>query len=63
MPKLAEAALRGQLTFLQDHLLNWIDRFVIDSKAAAGGGFYANLATFTQAYLQADAEATAEVVE
>ncbi len=59
----AEAALRGQLTFLQDHLLNWIDRFVIDSKAAAGGGFYANLATFTQAYLQADAEATAEVVE
>ena len=36
----AETALSAQLSFLRDHLLNWIDRFVVDAKKADDGGFY-----------------------
>ena len=43
-------------------LLNWVPAFVRDMKASAESGFYAHLATFTEAYLAADAEALAEVV-
>lgn len=59
----AETALSAQLSFLRDHLLNWIDRFVVDAKKADDGGFYGDLAAFTQAYLEADVDAVAEVVE
>lgn len=59
----AERQLRAQLTFLQEHLLNWIERFIGDTMKAAEEGFYFDLAAFTNAYLKADAQALAEVVE
>ena len=59
----AEAALRDQLTFMREHLLNWIDPFIADMLKAAEGGFYAHLASFTEAYLKADEAALSEVVE
>ena len=58
----AEAALAEQRAFVRAHLLNWVPAFVRDMKASAESGFYAHLATFTEAYLAADAEALAEVV-
>lgn len=59
----AERQLRAQLSFLQEHLLNWIERFIGDTMKAAEEGFYFDLAAFTNAYLKADAQALAEVVE
>ena len=59
----AEAALRDQLTFVREHLLNWIEPFVSDAREAAGGGFYADLASFTKEFLVADEAALVEVVE
>lgn len=59
----AEAALSDQRSFLHDHLLNWVPALARDMRGSAEGGFYAHLATFTEAYLSADAEALAEVVE
>lgn len=59
----AEVVLREQATFLQEHLLNWITPFAADVRKAAEGGFYERLATFTEAFLAADAEALGEVVE
>lgn len=59
----AEVALAQQRAFLQEHLLNWVPAFARDMKASAEDGFYAHLATFTESYLHADAEALAEVVE
>lgn len=59
----AEASLRDQLSFVREHLLNWVPLFAKDMRAAAEGGFYEHLANFTEAYLKADAEAVAEVVE
>lgn len=59
----AERQLRVQLAFVQEHLLNWIERFAADVRKAAEGGFYFHLATFTEAYLHADAVALADVVE
>lgn len=58
----AEAALAEQRAFVRAHLLNWVPAFARDMKASAESGFYAHLATFTEAYLAADAEALAEVV-
>lgn len=58
----AEEALRDQLTFAREHLLNWIEPFVVDMQKAAEGGFYAHLAAFTEAYVKADEEALSEVV-
>ena len=58
----AEAALLDQLTFVREHLLNWIDRFIADMQKAAEGGFYEHLALFTEAYLKADEAALSEVV-
>lgn len=59
----AERQLRAQLAFVQEHLLNWIERFAADVRKAAEGGFYFHLATFTEAYLRADAAALTDVVE
>ena len=59
----AERQLRVQLAFVQEHLLNWIERFAADVRKAAEDGFYFHLATFTEAYLRADAAALADVVE
>lgn len=59
----AERQLRTQLAFVQEHLLNWIERFAADVRKAAEGGFYFHLATFTEAYLRADAAALTDVVE
>lgn len=58
----AERALRRQAEFLQQHLLNWVDPFIADMKRADEGGFYERLATFTEAYVRADADAVAEVL-
>ena len=58
----AEAALAEQRAFVRAHLLNWVPAFARDMKASAESGFYAHLATFTEAYLAADVEALAEVV-
>ena len=59
----AEASLAAQRLFLHDHLLNWTDRFAVDMESAAGEGFYAHLASFTRAFLVADADELAEVLE
>ncbi|MRX81842.1 molecular chaperone [Eggerthella guodeyinii] len=59
----AERQLRAQLSFAREHLLNWIERFAADVRKAAEGGFYFHLATFTEAYLRADAAALTDVVE
>ena len=59
----AERHLGAQLAFVREHLLNWIDRFCSDVRKAAEGGFYFDLATFTEAYLRADEAALADVVE
>ena len=59
----AEASLAAQRVFLRDHLLNWTDRFAADMESAAGEGFYAHLASFTRAFLVADADELAEVLE
>ena len=58
----AEEAMAAQLAFLREHLLNWIGRFAADVRKAAEGGFYAQLASFTETYLAADEAAVAEVV-
>ena len=59
----AEASLAAQRAFLRDHLLNWTDRFAADMESAAGEGFCAHLASFTRAFLVADADELAEVLE
>lgn len=59
----AERHLGAQLAFVREHLLNWIDRFCSDVREAAEGGFYFDLATFTESYLRADEAALADVVE
>lgn len=58
-----ERQLGAQLSFVREHLLNWVPSFLGDLKAAAEGGFYEHLATFTEAFLRADEAALAEVVE
>ena len=58
----AEDLLGGQLAFLRDHLLRWIEPFAADACASAETGFYAHLATFTETYLKADESALDEVV-
>ncbi|WP_080800852.1 TorD/DmsD family molecular chaperone [Arabiibacter massiliensis] len=59
----AERQLRAQASFAREHLLNWVPVFACEMRAAAEGGFYEHLASFTEAYLDADARALAEVVE
>lgn len=59
----AEALLADQLAFVRTHLLNWVPTFSVEVQTSAEGGFYAHLAAFTVAYLKADEQATAEVVE
>ncbi|MEF9875566.1 MAG: molecular chaperone TorD family protein [Gordonibacter sp.] len=59
----AETHLAAQLTFLQQHLLNWVAPFARDVQAAAESGFYLHLALFTEAYLGADEQALGEVLD
>ena len=58
----AERQLRAQHEFVQGHLLNWVVLFVSDMRKAAEEGFYFDLASFTEAYLQADAAELSEVL-
>lgn len=58
----AEQVLRSQQSFLDNHLLNWVDRFAADLRVAADGGFYAHLAAFTVAFLSHDRDVLAEVL-
>lgn len=58
----AEETLRQQLRFAQEHLLNWVDRFCVDLKAAADDAFYANLADLTLVFVQADVRAMQEML-
>lgn len=52
-----------QQKFLQEHLLNWIDRFCADLKTAVGEGFYWHLAQFTQLFVEGDGRLLAEMLE
>lgn len=45
-----------QRAFLDEHMLNWIDRFAIDAVEAAEEGFYVHLARFTEEFVKWDAE-------
>lgn len=58
----AADVIAAQEDFLQDHLLNWVDRFAADCREAAGEGFYAHLASFTAAFLAEDAGVLSEVL-
>lgn len=58
----AEQMFVEQRAFLDEHLLTWIGRFAADAKQSAEGGFYWHLAVFTEAFLQADAQALGEVL-
>ncbi len=58
----AERLLAQQHAFLQEHVLAWIGRFASDLRASAEDGFYAHLATFTEAFAHADAAALDEVL-
>lgn len=59
----AEQLIAKQQEFLHTHLLNWTSPFFTEVRSAAEGGFYADLASFAEAYLRADAEALTEVLE
>lgn len=59
----ATETVRQQLAFAQGHLLNWLDRFCVDLRTAADGGFYGALAAFTLAFVQADASLLEEMLE
>lgn len=58
----ATETVSQQISFAQNHLLNWIDRFCTDLKAAAADDFYVNLAEFTLAFVQADVSALADML-
>lgn len=58
----AEETVRQQITFAQNHLLNWIDRFCIDLAAAAPGTFYEHIAQFTNLFVHEDVALLAEIV-
>lgn len=58
----AERLLARQRAFLQEHVLTWIDCFAADLRKSAEGGFYAHLATFTEAFAHADVAALDEVL-
>lgn len=58
----ATAFIAAQEDFLRNHLLNWVDRFAEDCREAAGEGFYAHLASFTEAFLAEDAGVLSEVL-
>ena len=57
----SESQMRAQRSFLQRHLLNWTDRFVVDVRAA-DEGFYGHAATLLAQFLQADLAFLDEVV-
>lgn len=59
----AEETVRQQLSFLQEHLLNWADRFCMDLRRAAPGGFYEALADFTIEFLKADDQLLADMLD
>ena len=59
----ATEAVAQQRDFLQEHLLNWVDRFCVDLKTAVGEGFYAHLAQFTAAFLADDGQLLDEMLE
>lgn len=56
------SCLAEQLEFLRGHLLNWTGAFCHDLHAAAEGGFYSHLATFTQRFLEMDASVVEEMI-
>lgn len=57
----AESCLIVQRSFLDTHLLNWVERFAADVRKA-NGGFYADAASFMVAYLKADRELLKDVI-
>lgn len=58
----AEETVRQQITFAQNHLLNWIDRFCIDLASAAPKTFYESIAIFTKLFVQEDVALLGEIV-
>lgn len=59
----AQETVRQQLVFLRDHLLNWVDMFCADLRKADDGGFYGNLAQFSEMFLHKDAALLSEMVD
>lgn len=59
----ATVTVEQQLSFIENHLLNWVDRFAVDLKKAAADGFYASLAQFTDAYVSADADLLKDMLD
>lgn len=59
----AEETVRQQLSFANEHLLNWVDRFCIDLGSAAPGGFYAALAEFLIGFLKADSQLLSDMID
>lgn len=57
----AEETVSQQQAFLQNHLLNWAERFCIDLKAACDG-FYGALADFLIEFLKTDSQLLSEML-
>lgn len=55
-PDTADALLRWQSEFLEQHLLNWVPAFVEDIARLASTDFYRGLALITSGFLSADFE-------
>lgn len=58
----AEEELRRQVEFLGGHLLSWVKRFAADVRNASQVPFYPQLASATEAFLEADARLLEETV-
>lgn len=59
----ATETVQQQLSFANGHLLNWLDRFCIDLRAAADGTLYAQLADLTERFVAADAQLLSEMLQ
>jgi len=52
---LLEITRQAQRSFFRDHLAPWVPAFAYRVKQADGGGFYGDLAVFTDAWVAAEA--------
>ena len=54
--------LQEQLTFMRDHLLNWLPMLVADMHKFSATDFYQGLATLTLGYIEFDEQVLAELL-
>lgn len=59
----AVAELRTQLSFIDEHLLNWIPMFVTDIMQFSQTSFYKGLGKLTLGYLETDRDLVQELLE